>query len=57
MNSYRNQNKIKCCANCKNSFRTIGIVLHCKNKKEWLKESCVQDIGICDYFEEKQNEK
>jgi len=51
MNSYRNQNNIKCCANCKHSFQKVGLTLHCDNENEWLKETAVQDIGICDNFE------
>ena len=51
MKSYRNQNNIKCCANCKYSFMRIGTTLHCNNKNEWLKESAVQHIGICNSFE------
>jgi hypothetical protein len=50
MNSYKNQNDIKCCANCAYSFQRIGLTLHCKNKNEWLKESCVENTGICDSF-------
>ena len=51
MKSYKNQNNIKCCANCKYSFMRIGTTLHCNNKNEWLKESAVQHIGICNSFE------
>lgn len=51
MNSYKNQNNIKCCANCKYSFMRIGTTLHCNNRNEWLKESAVQDTGICNSFE------
>lgn len=51
MNSYRNQNNIKCCANCKYSFQRVGLTLHCNNKNEWLKESCVENTGICNSFE------
>ena len=51
MKSYKNQNDVKCCANCKYSFKRVGIILHCDNENEWLKESAVQDIGICDNFE------
>lgn len=51
MNSYKNQNNIKCCANCKYSFMRIGTTLHCNNRNEWLKESAVQHIGICNSFE------
>ena len=29
----------------------IGTTLHCVNKNEWLKESAVQDTGICNSFE------
>ena len=29
----------------------IGTTLHCVNKNEWLKESAVQQIGICNSFE------
>lgn len=51
MKSYKNQNNVKCCANCKHSFQRIGLTLHCVNKNEWLKESCVEHTGICDSFE------
>lgn len=51
MKSYRNQNNIKCCANCKHSFQRVGLALHCRNENEWLKESSVEYIGICDSFE------
>lgn len=51
MNSYKNQDDLKCCANCKHSFQRVGLALHCRNENEWLKESSVEYIGICDSFE------
>lgn len=51
MNSYKNQDDLKCCANCKHSFQRVGLALHCRNENEWLKESSVEYVGICDSFE------
>ena len=51
MNSYKNQDDLKCCANCKHSFQRVGLALHCRNENEWLKEFSVEYIGICDSFE------
>ena len=51
MNSYKNQGDLKCCANCKHSFQRVGLALHCRNENEWLKESSVEYVGICDSFE------
>ena len=57
--SYRNQNDLKCCANCKHSYYRIGLIPYCKNPNQWIKETGVQHIGICDNFEikEQRNEK
>ena len=57
MKSYKNQNDLKCCANCRHSFTRIGLTLHCNNRKEWLGETCVQHIGVCDSFELKIDNK
>ena len=51
MNSYKNQSDLKCCANCKHSFQRVGLALHCRNENEWLKESSVEYVGICNSFE------
>ena len=51
MNSYKNQDDLKCCANCKHSFQRVGLALHCRNENEWLKESSVEYVGVCDSFE------
>ena len=51
MNSYQNQDDLKCCANCKHSFQRVGLALHCRNENEWLKESSVEYVGICNLFE------
>lgn len=48
-----------CCWNCKHSFVRMGLSLLCNNEKEWVSESAVQPVGICEYYESKisQEEK
>jgi len=43
-----------CCATCKHSYMRMGISLLCKNPDEWVKESCVEPLGICDSYERKE---
>lgn len=50
MNSYKNQEDLKCCANCGFSFQRMGLTVHCMNKNEWIKETCVEHTGICNSF-------
>ena len=41
MSSYRNQNDMRCCANCKHSYYRIGLIPYCKNPNQWIKETGV----------------
>lgn len=56
-NGFKKQKDIKCCYLCKYSVSRTQVCLTCENKKAWIKETSVEPISVCDYFEEKENDK
>lgn len=46
---------ICCCYLCKHAIFRTQLCLTCTNKKAWLKDTSVQPIANCRYFERKEN--
>lgn len=53
-NGFNKWKDIKCCYLCKHSKSISQICLTCINKKAWVKETSVEPISVCDYFESKE---
>jgi hypothetical protein len=54
--TYRADHEMKCCWNCRHSFQRMGITLICRNPGEWIMESGIEPVGICDSYEAKNGE-
>lgn len=54
--TYRVDKSIPCCENCACSFRRMGISLLCSNKEEWVMETGVEPLGVCDSFTPKKTQ-
>lgn len=53
-NGFNKWKDIKCCYLCKYSISRTQVCLTCENKKAWIKETSVEPISVCDYFERKE---
>lgn len=51
--TYRKQDDVKCCWNCRHSFSRFNLYLSCKNPDEWVNEMSVEPLGVCDSWKEK----
>lgn len=52
--TYKVLRAIQCCYNCRHSYTRAGVVLYCYNRQEWVKETCVEPLGLCDGYRRKE---